>query len=156
MIIRDTRREDLPALIAMIDATELFPGEMLTDMAAPFLDGGEGDGFWLTAVADDSPVGVAYVEPERMTEGTWNFLLIAVHPARQGQGDGRTLLRHVEARLANDGQRLLLVETSGLPAFERTRSFYVSNGYGEEARIRDFYQAGEDKIVFRKVLAART
>ena len=42
--------------------------------------------------------------------------------------------------------------TSGLPSFERTRGFYRLCGYDEEARIRDFYQAGEDKIVFRKAL----
>jgi ribosomal protein S18 acetylase RimI-like enzyme len=55
--------------------------------------------------------------------------------------------------LAARGVRLLLVETSGLPAFEGTRGFYRARGYAEEARIRDFYQAGEDKIVFRKLLA---
>ncbi|MCW6511298.1 GNAT family N-acetyltransferase [Lichenifustis flavocetrariae] len=78
--------------------------------------------------------------------------LIAVHPDRQGQGRGTALLRHVERVLAARGQRVLLVETSALPAFERTRAFYRQSGYGEEARIRDFYQAGEDKIVFRKAL----
>ena len=29
---------------------------------------------------------------------------------------------------------------------------YFKNGYDEEARIREFYQAGEDKVVFRKML----
>ncbi len=152
MNIRDTRREDLPALIAMVDATGLFPGEMLADMAAPFLDGAADGGFWLTAEAQ-APFGTAYVEPERMTVGTWNLLLIAVHPDRQGRGDGSLLLRHVEERLAREGQRVLLVETSGLPEFARTRRFYARHNYDEEARIRDFYQAGEDKIVFRKALS---
>ncbi len=52
------------------------------------------------------------------------------------------------------GGRMLLVETSGLPDFERTRAFYRKCGYEEEARIRDFYAAGDDKVVFRKVLNA--
>lgn len=43
---------------------------------------------------------------------------------------------------------------SGLDSFELTRSFYRKNGYDEEARIRDFYRAGDDKIVFRKALDA--
>ena len=47
-----------------------------------------------------------------------------------------------------------LVETSGLPEFERARAFYRKCGYEEEARIREFYNAGEDKIVFRKALRA--
>jgi ribosomal protein S18 acetylase RimI-like enzyme len=47
---------------------------------------------------------------------------------------------------------VLLVETSGLPAFARARAFYRARGFDEEARIRDFYAAGEDKIVFWKAL----
>jgi ribosomal protein S18 acetylase RimI-like enzyme len=151
--IRPLRREDLPALKAVIDATELFPSDMLDDMVSGYLSGEAGNDFWLT-IDDAGPVAVAYYVPERMTEGTWNLLLIAVHPDHQGRGQGAALLRHIEFALAARGQRLLLVETSGLPSFERMRSFYRKNGYGEEARIRDFYQAGEDKVVFRKVLNA--
>jgi len=52
------------------------------------------------------------------------------------------------------GGRVLLVETSGLASFERVRAFYRKCGYDEEARIRDFYVAGDDKLVYRKVLTA--
>ena len=123
-------------------------------MLAPYFQQVQaGPQFWLT---DDEggPVAVAYYAPERMTEGTWNLYLIAVHPQHQGKGRGSALLRQVEAALAERGERVLLVETSGLPEFDRTRAFYRSNGYNEEARIRDFHQAGEDKVIFRKVLGA--
>ena len=40
----------------------------------------------------------------------------------------------------------------GLDEFERTRQFYRGLGYDEEARIREFYAAGEDKITYRKSL----
>ena len=36
--------------------------------------------------------------------------------------------------------------------FAATRAFYRKNGYEEEARIREFYNPGEDKIIFRKAL----
>jgi ribosomal protein S18 acetylase RimI-like enzyme len=153
--IRPVTPDDPPALKAVIDATGLFPSDMLDGMVAGYLDGGGGDEFWLTVEDDGAgPVAVAYCAPEQMTQGTWNLLLIAVHPDRQGQGRGAALLRHVERTLAERGERVLLVETSGLPAFERTRAFYRRCGYDEEARIRDFYRAGEDKVVFRKVLGA--
>ena len=143
---------DVPALKALIDATGLFPSVMLDDMLAPYFEQGQaGSQFWLTN-DEDGPVAVAYYAPERMTEGTWNLYLIAVHPQHQGKDRGSALLRQVEAALAGRGERVLLVETSGLPQFSRTRAFYLGNGYEEEARIRDFYQAGEDKIIFRKVL----
>jgi ribosomal protein S18 acetylase RimI-like enzyme len=151
LTIRPVTPDDVPALKAVIDANGLFPSDMLDDMVASYLNEGASDDFWLT-VDDGGPVAVAYYVPERMTQGTWNLLLIAVHPDREGQGLGAALLRHVEQALAERGERVLLVETSGLPTFERTRAFYRNLGYDQEARIRDFYQAGEDKIVFRKAL----
>jgi ribosomal protein S18 acetylase RimI-like enzyme len=89
---------------------------------------------------------------KRMTEGTWNLYLIAVHPKYQRQGRGAALLAQVEKILVERGERMLLVETSGLDSFDYVRSFYHKNGYEEEARIRDFYQVNDDKIVFRKTL----
>lgn len=150
--IRPMHAGDLPAMRGLIDATGLFPGEMLDGMAGPFLDGSAPGERWLVAEDRDGIIGIAYAAPERMTSGTWNLYLIAVHPDRQGQGHGAAILAHVERLLATAGERLLLVETSGLPGFEGTRVFYRQCGYGEEARIRDFYQAGEDKVVFRKPL----
>jgi ribosomal protein S18 acetylase RimI-like enzyme len=87
-----------------------------------------------------------------MTAGTWNLYLIAVHPDRQRQGRGKALIAHVEQLLAARGERVLLVETSGTEDFEYVRVFYRHSGYEEEARIRDFYADGVDKIVFRKKL----
>jgi ribosomal protein S18 acetylase RimI-like enzyme len=109
------------------------------------------DHVWLTD-DDGGPVGVAYYAPERMAEGTWNLYMLAVHPDRQRQGRGAAMVRHVERELSGRGARLLLIETSGLGRFERTRAFYRALRYDEEARIRDFYNAGDDKVVFRKAL----
>lgn len=152
-VIRPAAAADLPALASVIDATGLFPSAMLPDMMAAYLDGTATEERWLVLAEEGgAPAAVAYVAPERLTSGTWNLLLIAVHPSRQGRGLGAALMAHVEAMLAARGERLLLVETSGLPEFARTRAFYLGLGYGQEARIRDYYQAGEDKVVFRKAL----
>ena len=151
--IRPVSRSDKPALKAVIEATGLFPADMLDDMMEPFFQQEAEAGTWLT-FDDGAPVAITYHAPERMTVGTRNLLLIAVHPDRQSQGIGTALLQGIEAMLTASGERLLLVETSGQPAFERTRRFYRRCGYVEEARIRDFYQAGDDKIIFRKALTS--
>ncbi len=150
--IRAVRREDVPSLKAVIDATELFPSELLDDMLAGFFSGEARDELWLTDDDGGAPLAVAYCAPERMTDGTWNVLAMAVHPDHQGHGRGAASMRRIKQALTARGERLLLVETSGLPSFERTRAFYRGCGYEEEARIRDFYEAGDDKVIFRKTL----
>jgi ribosomal protein S18 acetylase RimI-like enzyme len=149
--IREITSSDLPFLKTVIDATELFPSEMLDGMMSGYFDGSTPD-LWLT-IDEGEPVAIAYCAPERMTQGTWNLLLLAVTPARQGAGHGTALLRHVESFLATQSERLLLVETSGLPEFNRTRAFYEKNGYTEVAKICDYYENGDDKIIFRKQIA---
>lgn len=149
--IRPVMSGDLPALKAVIEANSLFPPDMLDDMMCGYLNGEASNDIWLT-LDNGAPVAIVYCAPERMTSGTWNLYLIAVHPDQQGEGRGAALMTHVEHSLAVRGERVLLVETSGLPDFERTREFYRKIGYEEEARIRDFYKAGEDKIIFRKAL----
>lgn len=149
--IRPVTPNDMPALKKVIDANGLFPSEMLDDMISDYFDRDNSSDLWLT-YADHEPVAIAYCSPEEMTEGTWNLYLIAVHPDCQGEGRGTSMVRYIEQMLKKRGERLLLVETSGLAQFDRTRAFYRQCGYDEFARIREFYQAGEDKIVFRKSL----
>lgn len=154
--IRAVIHNDLAALKKVIDANDLFPSDMLDEMLSDYFDNTNTDqeqasDLWFT-YEDGEPVAIAYCAPEKMTEGTWNLYLIAVHPDHQGKGYGTAMLHHLEQILAKQGERLLLVETSGLDSFSPTRSFYQQRGYEEEARIREFYQAGEDKIVFRKLL----
>ena len=155
-MIRLTTPNDTTALIALAEATGLFESnqtEYLAQMLDKHFSGkNENQDLWFTDYEND-PVGVAYVAPERMTEGTWNLHLIAVHPDCQRQGRGKSLLRHVEQILAERGERVLLVETSGTEDFEYVRAFYRKSGYDEEARIREFYTVGVDKIVFRKALS---
>ncbi len=39
-----------------------------------------------------------------------------------------------------------------MEAFAGARAFYAARGYAEEARLRDFYLDGWDKVVYRKRL----
>jgi len=150
--IRPTNAQDLTKLSRVVLETELFPPEMLDQMIAPFLNDALCRDIWITYQHNEELIGFAYCEPERMTASTWNVLAIAVLPARQGQGIGQQLMSFIEQQLQQQGPTTLIVETSGLPAFEGTRAFYDKIGYAREARIRDFYDRGDDKIIFWKSL----
>jgi ribosomal protein S18 acetylase RimI-like enzyme len=151
--IRPLIAADVPALKSVIDATGLFPGDLLDGMVADYLADNASGEMWLVDADAEGLRGLAYCAPERMTEGTWNLYLIALHPDAQRQGRGTAFVAEIEHGLSARDARVLLVETSGLPEFEATRAFYAKCAFVQEARIRDFYRAGEDKIVFWKALA---
>ncbi|MBD2089693.1 GNAT family N-acetyltransferase [Microcoleus sp. FACHB-1515] len=158
-MIRPVTLDDTDALIALADSIELFSSDELEELRQ-MLDNSlskdsDAHPFWITDDEDNELVALAYCEPERMTNGTWNLQLIGVRPTHQKQGRGAKLLRFLEQTLRERGARILLVETLGTPDFEYVRSFYRRNGFDEEARIREFYAEGADKIVFRKALSAQ-
>lgn len=149
--IRPTNHADLAAIASIAEQTGLFPAEALGDMIAGCLDGTKDD-IWLTAEHDGLPIGFAFCEAERFTNGSWNLLAIGISPERQSDGVGAALTQYLEEELRRSGHRILIVETIGTPEFARTRSFYVKNGYTEEARIREFWDVGADKVTYWKHL----
>ncbi len=152
MKVRPTVQGDIPALQDVLNSTELFPSEMLPDMVSGFLSGGDSSDIWLTCEKDGTALGFCYAIPQDMADGAWNMLAIAVLQTEQGRGCGSAIARQLEADLKARGQRILIAETSGMESFAQTRDFYRKNGYVEEARIRDFWADGDDKIVFWKSL----
>lgn len=154
-MIRSAEPTDKTALLALGAATGLFQPhelEVLDAMLSEYFAGALDDGHTWIADDEDGLCAAAYYAPEIMGDGVWNLYFIGVHPDRQGTGRGAALLAHVEDDLRRQGARMLLVETSATDGFAHTRAFYAKNGYDEEARIRDYYAAGDDKVVFRKLL----
>lgn len=149
--LRPAQADDIPLIGAIAAATGLFPEELLPGMMAGYLQRTSPD-VWLVAEHVGVVIGFCFCEPERMTSGTWNMLALAVAPPLQGHGVGAALVRELEETLRRGAERLLLVETMDIEAFAQTRSFYRKQGFTEEARIRDFYEAGAGKVVFRKVI----
>ena len=150
-MIRRAEERDFDSLIEIAIASELFEPEE-TDLISQMLRGQTETDIWLTAEGEENPVGVAYLAPEKMTSGTWNLLMIAVHPDHQRFGVGKAILDYVESWLAENNGRMLIIETAGVPEFDYVRAFYAREGFQQEATIRDFYEASVDKVVFRKVL----
>jgi ribosomal protein S18 acetylase RimI-like enzyme len=97
-------------------------------------------------------LGFACFGPHPLTEGTFDLYWIAVDPEARGRGIGHALLSQVEEEVRTRGGRMLVVETSGTPAYAPARRFYESCGYRYEAVIHDFYAPGDDLIIFCKPL----
>ena len=99
---------------------------------------------------EEKLIGYACYGATPDTDRTWDLYWIAVDPSAQGTGSGTTLLSEVERRLSGLHARMLVVETSSRPDYAATRAFYMKRGYGEAARVRDFYAASDDRVIFTK------
>jgi len=152
MNIRKVIKQDITALKEVLDSSELFPSEMLDDMIADYFENPDTQDIWFTYVEDEKPLSIGYCAPEKLTEGTYNLYAIAVNKELQGKGVGQKMMNYIESLLQEQGHRILIVETSSDAAFESTKTFYLKCGYGQEATIRDFWQEGEDKVIFWKKL----
>jgi ribosomal protein S18 acetylase RimI-like enzyme len=121
-------------------------------MVSGYLSDYDSFDIWLTCQANGKALGFCYAVPEELVDSAWNMLAIAVLPTEQGDGCGAALVKHLEADLRARAQRILIADTSGADEFVQTRAFYHKNGYAEESRIRGFWAAGDDKVVFWKSL----
>jgi ribosomal protein S18 acetylase RimI-like enzyme len=99
---------------------------------------------------DGRSLGYACYGPTPCTERTFDLYWIAVHETMRGLGLGKRLLAEVEGRLRNIGGGKLIAETSSRRQYEPTQKFYLSCGFDQEARIRDYYAPGEDILYFTK------
>ena len=121
-----------------------------------YLDGSLDQHRWIVAQDPAGRVaGAAYYAPEPFADRVWNLYFLAVHPERHRSGIGTTLVAHIQQVLCKAGEqvaRVLIVETSSTSGYKAARRFYDREGFDQEARIREFYGPGDDKIVFWKLL----
>ena len=152
--IREMKKSDLPKVKSIIDDNQMFPSEYLDEMVLTYFEQETQEMWFVLEQEEVGVIAVAYCSPERMTEGTWNLLLIAVLKEYQGCGFGAKLMTFTEDKLKNLAVRVLLVETSGLPEYKLTRDFYPKCGYKQIAVVPEYYDVGDDKVVFWKHLAS--
>ena len=155
--IRYSEPRDREAILGLLAETGFFRPDELA-VAQEVLDDalakGPG-GHYQSFVAQEGGQVVGWVSfgPTPCTVGTFDIYWIGVSPRRQGRGIGAALMEYAEARIAERGGRLAVVETSGRAVYDPTRRFYYRLGYREAGRIRDFYAPGDDKVVYTKCLA---
>ena len=150
--IRKVQLQDLMGLKEVLDSSELFPSEYLDDMISDYFNNQNTEDIWFTYIDNDRPIAIGYCAPEKLTNGTFNLYAIAVRKELQGQGIGQEMMSFIEKLLIDNGKRILIVETSSIDYYALTRKFYNKLGYKQVAVIQDFWNDGEDKVIFWKKL----
>jgi GNAT superfamily N-acetyltransferase len=154
IFFRPMIRKDKKAVMQILKTTPEFtaPEVILADeVIDSYLFNPSNSGYFILVAEMDSRVaGYVCYGPTPITEGTWDIYWIAVDRNIQGQGVGRKLMEVAEARIRDGKGRLVIVETSSKPGYEKTNAFYQRLGYTESCRIKDFYLIGDDKITYEK------
>jgi ribosomal protein S18 acetylase RimI-like enzyme len=156
MIVRELTVADRQAVAGMLGACGVFSSEEV-QVALEVLDAGlaggvDGDYPLFGLEIDDQLQGYVCIGKTPLTLSTWHLYWICVAPEAQGRGAGRALQAHAENFIRARGGERLVLETSSQDSYQRTRTFYHSAGYQETGRIKSFYKAGDDCIVFCKEL----
>lgn len=151
-MIRKVVLNDINALKEVVDSSGLFPSEYLDEMIADYFSNADTEDIWFTYVDNNIPVAIGYCAPEKLTNGTYNLYAIGVKKELQQNGIGRQMMCYLEKLLRKNNRRILIVETSSLDEYAIARNFYDKLGYRREAIIKDFWDEGEDKIIFWKKL----
>ena len=154
--IRPMSVKDKPTIMQILrDTPEFKPTEVVVaeELLDCYLEAPSTSGYYvLVAEAGSSVIGYICYGPTPLTEGTWDIYWIAVAAKEQGQGVGQTLVASVEKKISETQGRLVFIETSSKPEYEKTRRFYHLQGYELICQIADFYVPGDDKIIFQKRL----
>ncbi|MCK8601196.1 GNAT family N-acetyltransferase [Desulfoferrobacter suflitae] len=153
---RSVKPSDRKAVRSVVQSSGFFsPAE--TAIALELLDEhvnkGERSGYmFLFADLLEELVGYSCFGPISGTQSSYDLYWIAVLNDFRSRGIGRTILQETEQIIFRSGGRRIYVETSGRDQYRLTRLFYSRHAYAEAARLKDFYGAGDDKVIYVKIL----
>ncbi len=153
----DVRPDDAAAVRRIVAATGFFHDDEVAvaqELVDERLAKGEGSGyFFVFAERAGAVVGYSCFGPIPCTRTSYDLYWIAVDPAAQGGGLGRALLHKTEEEVLRRGGTRLYAETSGRPQYAPTRGFYQRTGFDRAEVLEDFYDVGDDRVTYCKVLA---
>ena len=156
-LTRPLRREDREPIRSLLCETRVFTEEEIgiaLELIDIVLDRPGQKDYLIYAHEDEGEVlGYYCIGPTPGTDTTYDLYWIATKPSEHGRGIGSLLDQHATELIRSKGGRLMIAETSSRPTYEKTRRFYATRGYAELARIRDYYRAGDDLVVYGKYLS---
>jgi GNAT superfamily N-acetyltransferase len=87
-----------------------------------------------------------------MTRFTYDLYWLATRADQMRRGYARALFAFVEEEIRRRGGRLLVIETSSKESYGGSREFYSRIGCEFAASLPDFYDVGDDRVIYFKRL----
>ncbi|MBN1338106.1 MAG: GNAT family N-acetyltransferase [Bacteroidales bacterium] len=147
---------DISVIRNMVEETGFFRADEV-DVAAELVEErvrkGESSGYHFV-IAESGGKTVAYTCFGQIPCSllSWDLYWIVTGKEWQGKGIGSRLLTLSEEKIAASGGKNVVIETSSKELYLPTQNFYSRNGYLLKARLEDFYDYGDDKLLYIKRL----
>lgn len=130
-----------------------FEIDVAIELAQEYLEyGPESDYYFLFADIDGRTVGYTCFGPIACTKHSFDLYWIGVHNDTRGSGLGKILMKESERIIKDLGGKGVYIETSSKEKYMPTQKFYDSIGCELIARIKDFYDEGDDKLIYKRSL----
>ena len=127
--------------------------EVAVEIVKETIDKGIESGYYfIFAEIDNKTVGYTCFGSIPCTKYSYDIYWIAVLNDFRNQKIGRFVLEETEKTLKKMGGKGIYLETSSTEKYIPTREFYLRCNYKIEAQIKDFYDDGDDKVIFVKRL----
>lgn len=137
-------------------AEVFYPGEIAIaeELAMESLRlGAEKSGYHYILAENRGEVsGYTCFGPTPCTKHSYDLYWIAVRKNFKGTGIGMHLMALTEEKIAAAGGEKIYIETSSRDSYIPARRFYIKCMYKEEATLKDFYDAGDHKLIYVKNL----
>ncbi len=104
----------------------------------------------LVAERGGNVVGGVCFGPVACTDAALQLHWIVAMPESQRRGVGWQLLQAVEAHVKTANVKVLLAETSSMPAAAQARQFFLRQGFRLVGDVPDFYREGEARMTYAK------
>lgn len=151
--LKESDREGIRRIVASTGFFSRSEVALALELVDERLSNGAASGFhFLLAEDGDGVVGYTCFGPVPATKQSYDLYWIATEASCRRTGIGRMLISKTEELIAGRGGKNVYIETSGREQYRPTRRFYKACGYRREARLKDFYAPGDDKIIYVKVL----
>ncbi len=152
----EVRGKDIQRVRELAESSGFFyPDEVdvAVELVEERLTKGDASGyFFVFAEIDGITVGYTCFGPIPCTKTSFDLYWIVTHNDFRGKGIGKQLLAQTYQAIREMKGLKLYAETSSRQQYLPTQKFYEKNDFEKEAQIRDFYDAGDDKIIYgRKV-----
>jgi GNAT superfamily N-acetyltransferase len=150
----EPEKRDIQRVIEIVESTKFFYDhevEVAAELVAERLSHGESTGyFFVFAEVDGVTAAYTCFGPISMSKTSFDLYWIATHNDFRGKGIGKKILEETYKQARAMGCKIIIAETSGLPHYAPTRAFYDSTEFTLEARLKDFYEMGDDKLFYTK------